>query len=166
MTVASSISMNSAQPTMIGARNSNPAVSERSEVIAADYTWTLSTIDKPAGTVKRLRARGGSVAVARNRGAGLGSLGVASDRCGKQLAQARLDDGIAGGALAPAPRAQRDDCLGHVAMAAGAADIAEQGLHRLARAAAAGAVIAHRDHQVGAELAGDGDPLDALELEA
>src|SRR5271154_6565188 len=39
MTVASSISMNSAQPTIIGARNSSAEVLEGLGLIGAEYTW-------------------------------------------------------------------------------------------------------------------------------
>src|SRR5271156_5308140 len=78
-------------------------------------------------------ARRGSVAIARGRGASGGSFsGVALDPRAEQLAQTRFDLRVEGGALAAAPRAQRNDRFGHVAMAAGAADIGEKIFHRLA----------------------------------
>src|ERR1700679_280581 len=114
-----------------------------------------------------LAARRESVAIACRRAASRGNFSRdASDGGAEKLAQARFDFGVAGSALALAPCAQRNHRLRHVAMPAGAADIAEQILHHLARVVAAHAVIAHADDELAAELACDGGPRHALELQA
>ena len=74
-----------------------------------------------------------SVAIACGRstsGSSLDFLGF-DDRT-KQLAQARFDLRVAGGALAPTPCSQGNHSLGHIAMPAGATDFTEQSLHGIA----------------------------------
>src|SRR5205085_11451155 len=66
-------------------------------------------------------------------------------------------------ALGPSPHG--DYRLGHVAMAASIADIAEQPFDQVASIAATKAMIAHRDDQVRPQFAGDRDPLHAFELQ-
>ena len=61
-------------------------------------------------------------------------------------------------------RAQRDDGLGHRAMAAGAADVGEEPPHELARVLRV-AEVPHRNHQRVVDDAGDHGPLDVLDLQ-
>src|ERR1700735_1870883 len=108
-------------------------------------------------------ARSESVAIAGARGTTGSSLRL--DGSAEQLAQPRLDLRVARRALPPPPR-QRTHSLRHVAMPAGAADIREKTLHRLAGIVAVHAVIAHADHELAFELARDRDPRYAFELQA
>ena len=65
--------------------------------------------------------------------------------------------------LLPEP-VDRHDRLGHRAMAAGAADVAEPSLHELTRVARV-AEVAHAHDQRAADDAGDDRPLDVFELQ-
>ena len=79
MTVASSISMKSAQPTIIGARNSNAEIFEAFGLIETDNSWIKPTIWKSAKPVNaRLYGAyaGESVAIAGGRGTSCGSLAL------------------------------------------------------------------------------------------
>src|SRR6202158_3323921 len=126
MTVASSISMKSAQPTIIGARNSSAETLARAGLIAAELPWIPTTIRKSAERVNGwIRGFARSIAVARGRRASLVAAGLRGNPRAEQFAQPRFYRQIARGSLAPPPRANRDDRLGHVAMSPGAADLTE-----------------------------------------
>jgi len=66
----------------------------------------------------------------------------------EELAQAHFDHFVPHRSLALAPGHERNYGLGHVAMAPGAAEIAEEPLDRLAGIGMAESVIAHRDDQI------------------
>src|SRR5579863_2027581 len=107
-----------------------------------------------------------AVTVVPTGGAPVAAVSFSQQSAGKQIAQTRFDREVPCRAFALTPFAQRHHRLRHMAMAAGAADIAEQAFDEVAGIAAADAVITHGDYQVPSKLCGYRDPLDTLELQA
>src|SRR5262249_15342249 len=108
-----------------------------------------------------------SGAIARTDGvnAAICGLCLTKNSPGKQFPQTALELHFSRYALSLRPFAHRDYRLRHIAMASGITDIVEQPLDQVACVSASKAIMTNCDNQVRPQLAGDGNPLHAFELQ-